>query len=132
MTANNTINGNRKNLMYEVNKEQGGAWRSYPLNKCKASIYPVDGERISGFVLRSYSTNVAFYSTRTKRVYVFDYYSATTTQHCYKFYRWLKNRGEYVDDIISTYCRSDKRVANGVKWTRHLHDTDYESVVENF
>ena len=43
-------------------------------------------------VLRSYDTIVAVYIPSTEKVYVRDFYSNTTTQHCAKFTRWCRER----------------------------------------
>ena len=42
-------------------------------------------------LLRSYSTFVAVYIPTTDRLFVFDYYSNTTSQHIAKFRVWLKD-----------------------------------------
>lgn len=68
--------------------------RTERLNYCKADIcyceyseffmcYPI--------LLRSYNTFVAVYIHTTDRLFVFDYYSATTSQHLAKFRVWLRN-----------------------------------------
>lgn len=68
--------------------------RTERLNYCKADIcyceyseffkcYPI--------LLRSYTTFVAVYIPTTDRLFVFDYYSPTTSQHIAKFNLWLRN-----------------------------------------
>ena len=42
-------------------------------------------------LLRSYSTFVAVYIPTTDRLFVFDYYSNTTSQHIAKFRVWLRD-----------------------------------------
>ena len=53
-------------------------------------------------LLRSYSTYVAMYDRFTDTVYVFDYYSATTSQHVAKFIRSTEAKSVYY-----LYKRSD-------------------------
>ena len=40
-------------------------------------------------LLQSYNTIVAAYDKNTEILFVFDYYSATTSQHVAKFQKWL-------------------------------------------
>ena len=64
------------------------------LNYCQADICYCDYSeffKCSPILLRSYSTFVAVYIPTTDRLFVFDYYSNTTTQHIAKFRVWLRN-----------------------------------------
>ena len=46
-----------------------------------------NGDTTGCYMLVSYTTYVACIIPNTKTMYVFDYYSATTSQHCAKFFR---------------------------------------------
>lgn len=81
--------------------------RTERLNYCKADIcycnyseffkcYPI--------LLRSYSTFVAVYIPTTNRLFVFDYYSPTTSQHIAKFRVWLREHYHSVLNFL-TYRR---------------------------
>lgn len=64
------------------------------LNYCQADICYCDFSptfNCHPILLRSYSTYVAVYIPATDRLFVFDYYSATTCSHVAKFKAWLKN-----------------------------------------
>lgn len=68
--------------------------RHEPLNYCKADICYCDYSeffKCHPILLRSYSTFVAVYIPITDRLFVFDYYSNTTTLHLRKFSEWLRN-----------------------------------------
>ena len=54
---------------------------------CKAWITQSKYSR--WILLQSYKTIVAAYDKNTEILYVFDYYSATTSQHIAKFQKWL-------------------------------------------
>lgn len=64
------------------------------LNYCKAEICYCnysDFFKCHPILLRSYATFVAVYIPTTDRLFIFDYYSNTTTQHIAKFRVWLRN-----------------------------------------
>lgn len=64
------------------------------LNYCQADICYCDYSeffKCYPILLRSYSTFVAVYIPTTDRLFVFDYYSVTTSQQIAKFSRWLRN-----------------------------------------
>lgn len=68
--------------------------RTERLNYCKADICYCDYSeffKCHPILLRSYSTIVAVYIPATDRLFVFDYYSPTTSQHLAKFRVWLRN-----------------------------------------
>lgn len=68
--------------------------RTERLNYCKAEFCYCDYSeffKCSPILLRSYSTFVAVYIPTTDRLFVFDYYSVTTSQHIAKFRVWLRN-----------------------------------------
>lgn len=67
---------------------------SAQLNYCKAEICLCkysDFFKCRPVLLRSYTTYVAVYIPTTDRLFVFDYYSPTTSQHLAKFRVWLRN-----------------------------------------
>lgn len=64
------------------------------LNYCQANICYCDYSdffKCCPILLRSYGTFVAVYIPTTDRLFVFDYYSPTTSQHLAKFRVWLRN-----------------------------------------
>lgn len=64
------------------------------LNYCQADICYCDYSeffKCHPILLRSYRTFVAVYIPTTDRLFVFDYYSNTTSQHIAKFRVWLRN-----------------------------------------
>lgn len=67
---------------------------SVRLYYCKAEICLCDYSeffKCNPILLRSYSTFVAVYIPTTDRLFVFDYYSNTTSQHIAKFRVWLRD-----------------------------------------
>lgn len=61
---------------------------------CKAEICLCDYSdffKCRPILLRSYSTFVAVYIPTTDCLFVFDYYSNTTSQHIARFRRWLRD-----------------------------------------
>ena len=67
---------------------------SVRLYYCKAEICLCNYSeffKCSPILLRSYATFVAVYIPTTDRLFVFDYYSNTTSQHIAKFRVWLRN-----------------------------------------
>lgn len=67
---------------------------SVRLYYCKAEICLCDYSeffKCRPILLRSYSTFVAVYIPTTDRLFVFDYYSNTTSQHIARFRRWLRD-----------------------------------------
>ena len=74
--------------------ESLGVWHTERLNYCQAEICYCDYSpffNCKPILLRSYSTYVAVYIPTTDRLFVFDYYSATTCSHVAKFKAWLRN-----------------------------------------
>ena len=68
--------------------------RTERLNYCTADICYCnysDFFKCYTILLRSYTTFVAVYIPTTDRLFVFDYYSPTTSQHLAKFRVWLRN-----------------------------------------
>ena len=58
------------------------------LYNCKAWIFIPDNSDF--IILQSYSTIVAAFQRTTGIVWVFDYYSNTTSQHIAKFRNWIR------------------------------------------
>nr|DAE05075.1 MAG TPA: hypothetical protein [Podoviridae sp. ctfAL26] len=68
--------------------------RQEQLNYCNAKIcycYYSEFFKCNPILLLSYGTYVAVYIPTTDRLFVFDYYSPTTSQHLAKFRVWLRN-----------------------------------------
>lgn len=91
-----------------------------------ADLY-VDGW---GFVtvLKSYQTIVAAYVTNYQTVYVFDRYSATTTQHVSKFIRDIAPK-----EAIYLYRRSDGVIVRNFEYNdvERLSKKHFDSVYLN-
>lgn len=68
------------------------------LNSCQAHYVDLG----SSVILKSYDTIVAIYHRKTGSLYVFNYYSATTSQHISKLAKKLR-----VFRIVYLYERSD-------------------------
>lgn len=69
--------------------------RTEKLNYCKSEICYCDYSeffKCHPILLRSYATFVAVYIPVTDRLFVFDYYSPTTSRHIARFKVWLRNR----------------------------------------
>lgn len=102
-----------------------GGYRSQ-LYSCKAWILHPD---FSDFlILQSYSTIVAVYQFSTNILWVFGFYSNTTTQHIAKFRNWIryKYRLAWIQPrTVKLYndSRTSKRAA------RKNLDNDFASVI---
>ena len=102
-----------------------GGYRSQ-LYSCKAWILHPD---FSDFlILQSYSTIVAAYQYSTSILWVFDFYSHTTSQHIAKFRNWVcykYNTGWNYPKTVRLYndSRTGKRAA------RKNLDDDFASVI---
>ena len=96
------------------------------LYSCKAWILHPD---FSDFlILQSYSTVVAAFQFSTDILWVFDFYSNTTSQHVAKFCKWLRNdynTGWNYQRTVKLYndSRTSKRDA------RKNLDDDFASVI---
>ena len=103
-----------------------GGYRSQ-LYSCKAWIIKPD---FSDFlILQSYSTIVAVYQFSTNILWVFDYYSHTTSYHIGKFWDWIHykyNAGWNYPRKVNLYndSRTGKRAA------QKNHEDDFASVIE--
>lgn len=93
---------------------------------CKAWVFMPDN---SDFViLQSYSTIVAAYQISTSILWVFDFYSNTTSQHVAKFRTWLYREfktGRNLPHKVNLYndSRTGKRAA------RKNLEEDFASVI---
>lgn len=81
---------------------------------CKAWIIQPDNSEF--VILQSYSTIVAAYEYRTSILWVFGFYSNTTSQHVAKFRNWIRykyNMGWNYPRIVRLYndSRTGKRAA---------------------
>lgn len=93
---------------------------------CKAWIFMSDNSDF--IILQSYSTIVAAFQRSTGILWVFDYYSNTTTQHIAKFQNWIRyefQTGWSYPVTVRLYndSRTGKRAAR-----KNLED-DFASVI---
>lgn len=104
-----------------------GGYRSQ-LYSCKAWIIHPD---FSDFlILQSYSTIVAAFQYSTGILWVFDFYSNTTSQHIAKFRNWIRyeyKTGWDYPRVVRLYkdSRTGKRAA------QKNHEEDFASVIES-
>lgn len=94
---------------YDMVKTFVDTSRAFPLYKCQACytlgyVTNNDGNIIDCAFLKSYSTYCCLINLETRTAYVFDYYSATTVQHVWKFIRKFNCKSVYF-----LYKRSDNR-----------------------
>lgn len=98
------------------------------LQYCRACIIHPD---FSDFlILRSYSTVVAAYQYSTGILWVFGFYSNTTSQHIAKFQNWIRNEfqtGWNYPIIVRLYNDSK----TGKRAARKNLDDDFSSVIES-
>lgn len=93
---------------------------------CKAWVYMPDNSDF--IILRSYSTIVATFQCSTGILWVFDFYSNTTSQHIAKFQNWIRyeyRTGWNYPRTVKLYndSRTGKRAA-----CKNLDD-DFASVI---
>ena len=93
---------------------------------CKAWVYMPDNSDF--IILRSYSTIVAAFQRSTGILWVFGFYSNTTSQHIAKFCNWIRyefQTGWNWPKIVRLYndSRTGKRAAR-----KNLED-DFASVI---
>lgn len=102
-----------------------GGYRSQ-LYSCKAWIMHPD---FSDFlILQSYSTIVAAFQCSTCILWVFDFYSHTTSQHVAKFRNWIRykyNTGWNYPRKVNLYNDSK----TGKRAARKNLDDDFASVI---
>ena len=116
-----------ESIQYFSNLPQGGYTER--LYYCKANIIHPD---FSDFIiLRSYSSVVAVFEYSTKILWVFGYYSNTTSQHVAKFKNWLRyncwfESGDFPRRVnLYSDSRTGKRAAK-----KNIED-DFASVIES-
>ena len=114
-----------KITMEELNKPGRTVVR---INKCKAFIDEVTPDF---YIIVSYNTPVAVYIKTTGTMYVFNFYSRTTTQHIHKAakildamrFTYLYQRSDkYVEIARNGYANSFK--PNKKEW-QNIIDSDY-------
>ena len=79
-------------------------------------------------ILQSYSTIVAAYQFSTRILWVFDFYSKTTSQHVAKFRNWIchkYNTGWNYPKVVRLYNDSK----TGKRAARKNLDDDFASVI---
>lgn len=124
------IYSTRKEIAGAVISEYNRAAKGHveQLYNCKAWIVKPDH---SDFViLQSYSTIVAAFQRSTGILWVFGFYSNTTSQHIAKFRNWIRyayQTGWNYLVIVRLYndSRTGKRAA------QKNHDDDFASVIES-
>lgn len=127
----------RSELIETSNEMYNGSMsHEYRLNSCTAWYKRVTKGNYSYTILKSYNTIVALYSSRTGNLYVYNYYSATTSQHISKFIRnicpsrvmYLYERSDKVievDYVTGKVTRSNKIIR------KNLEDCDYTIEIES-
>ena len=120
----------RKELTETVTNEcnRAASGHAEQLYNCKAWIFTPDNSDF--IILQSYSTIVAAFQRTTGILWVFDYYSNTTSQHIAKFRNWIRyvyQTGWNYPVIVRLYndSRTGKRAA------QKNHDDDFASVIES-
>ena len=95
---------------------------------CKAWIFMPDNSDF--IILQSYSTIVAAFQRTTGILWVFGFYSNTTSQHIAKFQNWIRNEfqiGWNYPIIVRLYNDSK----TGKRAARKNLDDDFSSVIES-
>lgn len=81
-------------------------------------------------VLKSYNTFVAHYDIDNGIIYVYDYYSATTSQHISKFIKFCREN-YCVCEVRYLYERSDKMIVWDIR-NRHKYMTGKKDLVDRY
>lgn len=122
------IYGTRKELAGAVISDYNRAVNGQceQLYNCKAWI--VNPDNSDFLILKSYSTIVAAFQWSTGFLWVFDFYSRTTSSHIAKFEKWIRYKystGWDCPKIVRLYndSRTGKRAA------RKNIDDDFASVI---
>lgn len=93
---------------------------------CKAWIVMPDNSDF--IVLKSYSTIVAAFQRSAGILWVFDYYSNTTSQHIAKFRNWIRYTYQTGWDYpIAVRLYNDSRT--GKRAAQKNYDDDFASVI---
>lgn len=94
----------RTELMRKANMlMRGPYWPMEQVNDCKCWVIWAPDKSLA--IIKSYRDAVAIYSYKSKRLYVFDYYSTTTQQHIRKAAKKV-----YAEEIRYLYRRSDSAI----------------------
>lgn len=120
----------RKELTETVINECNRAVKGHveQLYNCKAWIFMTNNSDF--IILQSYSTIVAAFQRTTGILWVFDYYSSTTSQHIAKFRNWIRydfQTGWNYPIIVRLYNDSK----TGKRAARKNLDEDFSSVIES-
>lgn len=107
----------------------------YRLNSCTAWYKIIKQGNYNYTILKSYNTIVALYSNRSGNLYVYNYYSNTTSQHVSKFIdKMCPSRVIYLyersDKVIEWDCVACKVIRNNKVIRKNLEDCDYSIVIE--
>lgn len=124
------IYSTRKELIDAVISDYNRAVKGHveQLYNCKAWIFMLDNSDF--IILQSYSTIVAAFQRTTSILWVFDYYSNTTSQHIAKFQNWIRYdflTGWNYPIIVRLYNDSK----TGKRAARKNLDEDFSSVIES-
>lgn len=124
------IYSTRKELTDAVISDYNRAVKGHckQLYNCKAWIFTPDNSDF--IILQSYSTIVAAFQRSTGILWVFGFYSNTTTQHVAKFRNWFRfeyQTGWNYPIIVRLYNDSK----TGKRAARKNLDDDFSSVIES-
>lgn len=96
------------------------------LYNCKAWIFIPDNSEF--IILRSYSTIVAVFQCSTGILWVFDFYSRTTSSHIAKFRNWIRYAYQTGWDYpVTVRLYNDSRT--GKRAARKNVEDDFASVI---
>lgn len=112
--------------------------RKFQLYKCSADLidtYIYDektGDTIYVTLLQSYSTITGVYIYCIDTAIEFDYYSHTSSQHFWKFIKYLREEDMMnVYNIYHLYKRSDRIVSKDIKFRKAFEDTDFGEILDS-
>lgn len=111
-------------VIVEYNRAVKGQCKQ--LYSCKAWIFTPDNSDF--IILQSYTTIVAAFQRTTGILWVFGFYSNTTSQHIAKFRNWI--RYEYQtrwNHPVTVRLYNDSRT--GKRAAQKNHDDDFTSVI---
>lgn len=114
---------------------RGSMSPEYRLNTCTAWYKTIKQGNYNYTILKSYNTIVALYSSRTGNLYVYNYYSATTSQHVSKFIKKMcPSRVMYLyersDKVIEWDCVTHKVTRSNKFIRKNLEECDYTIEIE--
>lgn len=125
----------REQLITLANDLHNYKYQATKLYSCTAWVLETDIPDV--WLLKSYNTIVAVYSAITGTVYVFDYYSNTTSQHIRKFAKYMDaDRLTYLYETSSRiYEQAVSPYANTHKGNKATFDNlkacDWSTIIEN-